>query len=77
MRTTVNFQYRYGMSTIEALKHLYAEGGVRRFYRGVGPALIQGPLSHCSTLRRARPAWTAAMRNGSLSWAAWEGRPLS
>jgi len=28
MRTTVNFQYRYGMTTIEALKHLYAEGGV-------------------------------------------------
>merc|ERR1740130_2179368 len=45
MRTTVNFQYRYGMTTIEGLKHLYAEGGVRRFYRGVGPALIQGPLS--------------------------------
>jgi len=45
MRTTVNFQYRYGMTTIEALKHLYAEGGVRRFYRGVGPALFQGPLS--------------------------------
>ena len=45
MRTTVNFQYRYGMSTTEALKHLYKEGGVRRFYRGVGPALFQGPLS--------------------------------
>ena len=45
MRTTVNFQYRYGMTTIEALKHLYAEGGVRRFYRGLGPALFQGPLS--------------------------------
>ena len=45
MRTTVNFQYRYGMTTIEALKHLYSEGGVRRFYRGVGPALFQGPLS--------------------------------
>jgi len=45
MRTTVNFQYRYGMSTIEALKHLYSEGGVRRFYRGLGPALFQGPLS--------------------------------
>lgn len=45
MRTTVNFQYRYGMTTTEALKHLYAEGGVRRFYRGVGPALFQGPLS--------------------------------
>merc|ERR1719478_1423735 len=45
MRTTVNFQYRYGMSTIEALKHLYAEGGIVRFYRGLGPALFQGPLS--------------------------------
>jgi hypothetical protein len=45
MRTTVNFQYRYGMTTMEALKHLYAEGGVRRFYRGLGPALFQGPLS--------------------------------
>ncbi len=45
MRTTVNYQYRYGMSTIEAIKHLYAEGGIRRFYRGVGPALFQGPLS--------------------------------
>jgi len=45
MRTTVNFQYRYGMTTIQALKHLYAEGGIRRFYRGVGPALFQGPLS--------------------------------
>jgi len=45
MRTTVNFQYRYGMTTLQALRHLYAEGGVRRFYRGVGPALFQGPLS--------------------------------
>lgn len=45
MRTTVNFQYRYGMSTTQALKHLYAEGGIPRFYRGVFPALLQGPLS--------------------------------
>merc|ERR1712070_924644 len=45
MRTTINFQYRYGMTTVGALKHLYAEGGIRRFYRGVGPALFQGPLS--------------------------------
>lgn len=28
-----------------ALKTLYKEGGVVRFYRGVGPALIQGPMS--------------------------------
>ena len=25
--------------------HRYADGGVRRFYRGYGPALFQGPLS--------------------------------
>lgn len=45
LRTTVNYQYRYGMSTTQALKTLYAEGGVGRFYQGIGPALIQGPLS--------------------------------
>ena len=45
MRTTMNYQYRYGTSTGEALRALYKEGGVRRFYRGVGPALFQGPLS--------------------------------
>lgn len=45
LRTTVNYQYRYGTTTTEALKHLYKEGGVVRFYRGLGPALLQGPLS--------------------------------
>ncbi len=38
-------QYRYGTSTSAAFRHLYREGGVRRFYRGVGPALLQAPLS--------------------------------
>lgn len=50
MRTTVNFQYRYGMGTFEAMRHLYNDGGrglggIRRFYQGIGPALFQGPLS--------------------------------
>lgn len=45
LRTTVNYQYKNGTSTREALRTLYKEGGVRRFYRGVGPALIQGPMS--------------------------------
>mmetsp|Transcript_15686 Transcript_15686/g.17717 ORF Transcript_15686/g.17717 Transcript_15686/m.17717 type:complete len:313 (-) Transcript_15686:273-1211(-) len=45
LRTTMNYQYRYGTSTSTAIKKLYAEGGIRRFYRGVGPALFQGPLS--------------------------------
>ena len=50
MRTTVNFQYKYGMGTMEAFRHIYNDGGrglrgILRFYKGVGPALIQGPLS--------------------------------
>ena len=45
MRTTMNYQYRYGTTTRQALSALYSQGGVRRFYRGIGPALFQGPLS--------------------------------
>ena len=45
IRTTMNYQYRYGMGTGEALRTLWAEGGVPRFYRGLLPALAQGPLS--------------------------------
>jgi hypothetical protein len=45
IRTTVNYQYRYGMTTTAAFKHLYKEGGIPRFYRGLLPALAQGPLS--------------------------------
>lgn len=45
LRTTMNYQYRYGTTTSEALKNLYKEGGIRRFYRGLGPALIQAPVS--------------------------------
>mmetsp|Transcript_8807 Transcript_8807/g.17418 ORF Transcript_8807/g.17418 Transcript_8807/m.17418 type:complete len:342 (+) Transcript_8807:155-1180(+) len=45
LRTTVNYQYRNGGTMTNAFSTLYKEGGVRRFYRGVGPALFQGPLS--------------------------------
>ncbi|XP_023322126.1 uncharacterized protein LOC111696668 [Eurytemora carolleeae] len=45
IRTTMNYQYRYGTSTTQAFKKLWTEGGLRRLYRGVGPALLQGPLS--------------------------------
>jgi hypothetical protein len=53
MRTTVNFQYKYGMGTVEALKHIYNDGGrgfsgVRRFYKGMIPAL--GTKSSTRTL---------------------------
>jgi len=45
MRTIMNYQYRYGGTTTEVVKKLYAEGGVVRFYRGLGPGLIQAPVS--------------------------------
>jgi hypothetical protein len=45
MRTTINYQYRMGTTFPVALRTLYADGGIPRFYRGVLPALIQGPMS--------------------------------
>eukprot|EP00612_Vaucheria_litorea_P000196 CAMPEP_0171452634 /NCGR_PEP_ID=MMETSP0945-20130129/664_1 /TAXON_ID=109269 /ORGANISM="Vaucheria litorea, Strain CCMP2940" /LENGTH=277 /DNA_ID=CAMNT_0011977341 /DNA_START=32 /DNA_END=862 /DNA_ORIENTATION=- len=45
LRTAMNYQYRHGTGTFEAISVLYKEGGIPRFYRGVMPALIQGPLS--------------------------------
>jgi len=45
MRTTMNYQYRHGTTTKEAMRALYSQGGVPRFYAGIAPALLQGPLS--------------------------------
>lgn len=45
LRTTMNYQYRYGTSTIQTLKILYSDGGLLRFYRGYLPAITIGPLS--------------------------------
>ena len=50
VRTTMNYQYRYGTGTFEALRTIYAQGGggvsgCLRFYRGYGFAMLQGPLA--------------------------------
>lgn len=45
LRTTMNYQYRYGMSTMQAMGTLYAEGGVGRFYKGFLAALLQSPMA--------------------------------
>jgi hypothetical protein len=58
LRTTMSYQHRYGLSMKEALRELYLQGfhifnllhqhilgGIPRFYKGVGFALIQAPLS--------------------------------
>ena len=45
LRTTLNYQYRYGMNTTTALTTLWNEGGIPRLYQGLPLALLQGPLS--------------------------------
>ncbi|KAG8735911.1 hypothetical protein FRC10_010011 [Ceratobasidium sp. 414] len=42
LRTIMNYQYRFGTSFTVATRTLYQDGGVRRYYQGVGAALIQG-----------------------------------
>lgn len=45
LRTTMNYQYRYGGTMNHAMRTLYAQGGIPRFYAGYPAALVQGPLS--------------------------------
>ncbi|PCH34817.1 mitochondrial carrier [Wolfiporia cocos MD-104 SS10] len=45
LRTVMNYQYRYGTTTTQAIKTLYADGGWTRYYQGLTAALIQGPVS--------------------------------
>lgn len=41
----MNYQYRYGTTTTQAIKTLYADGGWTRYYQGLTAALFQGPIS--------------------------------
>ncbi|KAK7432983.1 hypothetical protein QQZ08_000454 [Neonectria magnoliae] len=45
IRTIMNYQYRHGTHFTSAIRTLYEEGGIRRYYQGIAPALIQGPVS--------------------------------
>ncbi|KAG7442500.1 mitochondrial carrier [Guyanagaster necrorhizus] len=45
IRTVMNYQYRYGSTTSEAIVTLYNDGGWTRYYQGLAAALIQGPVS--------------------------------
>ena len=45
LRTTMNYQYKYGEKFIPSIKKLYSVGGIQRFYRGYSAAIIIGPLS--------------------------------
>jgi hypothetical protein len=39
MRTIMNYQYRYGGGMVASAKKLYNDGGYKRYYAGLGPAL--------------------------------------
>lgn len=45
LRTVMNYQYRYGTTTTQAIVVLYLAGGWKRYYQGLTAALIQGPVS--------------------------------
>mmetsp|Transcript_27031 Transcript_27031/g.50535 ORF Transcript_27031/g.50535 Transcript_27031/m.50535 type:complete len:332 (+) Transcript_27031:192-1187(+) len=45
LRTTVSYQHKYGLSLKHTLRDLYKQGGVGRFYKGVGFAMLQAPLA--------------------------------
>jgi hypothetical protein len=41
----MNYQYRFGTTTTQAIHTLYADGGWKRYYQGLTAALVQGPVS--------------------------------
>ncbi|KAL3766551.1 hypothetical protein ACHAW5_000786 [Stephanodiscus triporus] len=45
LRTTMNYQYRFGGTLSSSLKELYEDGGIPRLYQGLPFALVQGPLT--------------------------------
>ena len=45
LRTTMNYQYKFGGQMIPTIKNLYKEGGILRFYRGYVPALMVAPIA--------------------------------
>ncbi|CAE6971920.1 unnamed protein product [Symbiodinium natans] len=66
MRTVTNYQYRHGGRVLDVARRLYAEGGPRRFYRGVVPALVQSPILRFGGLA-VNEGLLSATANHSLS----------
>lgn len=50
LRTVSNYQYRNATTMTDTIKILYNEGGIRRFYRGIGPALTMTCMCRISDL---------------------------
>ena len=45
LRTSMNYQYRYGGTLQSSLQTLWDQGGIPRLYQGLPFALVQGPLT--------------------------------
>jgi len=45
LRTSMNYQYRFGGTLKSSLTKLYSEGGIPRLYQGLPFAIVQGPLT--------------------------------
>ncbi len=71
LRTSMNYQYRYGGTLNSSLETLYKEGGIPRLYQGLPFALIQGPLTRFGDT--AANVGILALLD-SVSWT--EGMPL-
>jgi len=67
MRTTMNYQFKNGGGFLHTLRTLYAEGGVVRFYRGIVPALVIGPISRFGDTGANMLATTVFASTPSLS----------
>lgn len=44
LKTIMNYQNNNGTSFKKTIKILYKEGGIKRFFLGITPSLIQGPI---------------------------------
>ena len=41
----MNYQYRFGTTTSQAIRILYADGGWTRYYQGLSAAIVQAPVA--------------------------------
>jgi hypothetical protein len=66
LRTSMSYQHVRGVTMAVAIRELYADGGIGRFYRGLLPALIMMPLSRFGDIftnrlaREFQPEWLPA-----------------
>lgn len=62
----MNYQYRFGSGFTTATKTLYHEGGLQRYYAGLGYALIQGAFDHTPSFPNVSNS-PLTMRPGPIS----------